>query len=91
MIATRYGIKLRAYFLAALLACSGLSSALPLIGSLQLQGQAVYSQLQRDYYIAQLYGTDSKVDIDSAQMMQVTILAGEWSKRSFYQYWTQAG
>ncbi|NNL56758.1 MAG: hypothetical protein HKO71_03325, partial [Pseudomonadales bacterium] len=90
MSVRRNGIRMRATAVAAILACCSFANALPLIGALQLQGSAVYSQLQRDYFIAEVYGNDSMANTSSTQLMQVTVLTGEWSKRSFYQYWAQA-
>lgn len=63
--------------------------------SLNLNGAAVHSHLQLDYYYAALFSEQTSDNPDSLfaqnnMRMEFTVLVDEWSKRQFTQYWNQS-
>lgn len=63
--------------------------------ALVLNGTAVHTNLQLDYYYAALFSETPSADTEalSAQdnlRMELTILADDWSKRQFTRYWNQS-
>lgn len=64
--------------------------------SLEINGQAIHSEFQMDYYLAQLYSEETSQSIETltsqagSQKMSLTILADSWSKRRFSQLWNQS-
>lgn len=63
--------------------------------ALVLNGTAVHTNLQLDYYYAALFSETPSSDTEalSAQdnlRMELTILADDWSKRQFTRYWSQS-
>ena len=83
------------FFFTLIFSCSIVSTSASASDQLLLNGTAIHTSLQQDYYYAALFSESRSDDPQTLlwqenQRMEITILVDEWSKRRFTQHLGQA-
>jgi len=83
------------FFFTLIFSCSIVSTSTSASDQLLLNGTAIHTSLQQDYYYAALFSESRSDDPQTLlwqenQRMEITILVDEWSKRRFTQHLGQA-
>ena len=83
------------FFFILIFSCTLITTSVRASDQLVLNGTAIHTSLQQDYYYAALFSESRSDDPQTLlwqenQRMEITILVDEWSKRRFTQHLGQA-